>query len=451
MSDLIAAVATARGSAAIGILRLSGSGAIEAAGRVFRPASGRPLSSCPSRTLVYGSLHDAQGRVIDWCMATISRAPRSYTGEDTAELQCHGGAALLAAGLETLFAAGARQAGPGEFTKRAFLNGKLDLSQAEAVIDLIEADTAELAANAAGQLGGAIRSRAEAVHSQLVDILAHFHAVLDYPDEEIEPFELAGYVQTLAGARAQLQRLHDTFRRGRIARSGLATVLLGRPNVGKSSLLNALAGYDRAIVTAVPGTTRDTVEERVRVGGVLLRLIDTAGLRQTADEVEALGVARTEAAARSAELALCVLDLSCPRTAEDEQALALAQAAPQRLIVCNKCDLPRQQEPPEGAVCLSARTGEGLGQLEAAIAALVGEAGSAPWDGAVLTNARQAEAVGRAIGALDRAEQAMQSGMTPDAVLTDVEDAIEALGQLTGRSLREDVVSRIFSRFCVGK
>ena len=451
MSDLIAAVATARGSAAIGILRLSGPGAVEAAAQVFRPASGRPITSYPSRTLVYGSLHDAQGRVIDWCLATVSRAPHSYTGEDTAELQCHGGAALLAAGLEALFAAGARQAGPGEFTKRAFLNGRLDLSQAEAVIDLIEADTAELAAIAAGQLGGAILSRAEAVHSQLIDILAHFHAVLDYPDEEIAPFELASYVQTLADARAQLQQLHDTFRRGRIARSGLATVLLGRPNVGKSSLLNALAGYDRAIVTAVPGTTRDTVEERVRVGGVLLRLIDTAGLRQTADEVEALGVARTEAAAQSAELALCILDLSRPRTAEDERALALAQTAPHRLIVGNKRDLPRQQEPPEGTICLSARTGEGLDALEAAIAALVSDAGSAPWDGAVLTNARQAGAVARAIEALGRAEQAMQSGMTPDAVLTDVEDAIEALGQLTGRSLREDVVSRIFSRFCVGK
>ena len=451
MSDLIAAVATARGSAAIGILRLSGPGAVGAVEQVFRPASGRPITSYPSRTLVYGSLHDAQGRVIDWCLATVSRAPHSYTGEDTAELQCHGGAALLAAGLEALFAAGARQAGPGEFTKRAFLNGRLDLSQAEAVIDLIEADTAELAANAAGQLGGAIRSRAETVHSQLIDILAHFHAVLDYPDEEIAPFELASYVQTLADARAQLQQLHDTFRRGRIARSGLATVLLGRPNVGKSSLLNALAGYDRAIVTAVPGTTRDTVEERVRVGGVLLRLIDTAGLRQTADEVEALGVARTEAAAQSAELALCILDLSRPRTAEDARALALAQAAPHRLIVGNKCDLPRLQEPPEGAICLSARTGEGLDALEAAIAALVGDTGSAPWDGAVLTNARQAGAVARAIEALGRAEQAMQSGMTPDAVLTDVEDAIEALGQLTGRSLREDVVSRIFSRFCVGK
>ena len=269
-------------------------------GGCFTPASGKPLSAYPDRSLVYGSLKDTQGRIIDWCMATVSHGPHSYTGEDTAELQCHGGAALLAAGLESLFAAGARQAGPGEFTKRAFLNGRMDLSQAEAVIDLIEADTAELAANAAGQLGGAIRARAEAIHDQLIDILAHFHAVLDYPDEDIDPFRLEDYLHTLRSAQAQLQRLHDSFRRGRIARSGLATVLLGQPNVGKSSLLNALAGYDRAIVTAVPGTTRDTVEERVRVGGTLLRLIDTAGLRQTADEVEALGVARTESAAQEA-------------------------------------------------------------------------------------------------------------------------------------------------------
>lgn len=451
MSDLIAAVATARGSAAIGILRLSGDGAAEAVSRVFCPASGRALDSYPDRTLVYGSLHDAQGRVIDWCMATVSHAPHSYTGEDTAELQCHGGAALLAAGLDALFAVGARQARPGEFTRRAFLNGKLDLSQAEAVIDLIEADTAELATNAAGQLGGAIRVRAESIHQQLVDILAHFHAVLDYPDEDLEPFQLTAYAQTLADARVQLQQLHDTFRRGRIARSGLATVLLGRPNVGKSSLLNALAGYERTIVTAVPGTTRDTVEERVRIGGVLLRLIDTAGLRQTADEVEALGVARTEAAAQRAELALCILDGSRPRTEEDERALALARCAPHSLIVVNKSDLPMQQALPEGAICISAKTGEGLPALEAAIAALVGEDASAPWDGAVLTNARQAEAVARAITSMVRAEEAMLAGLTPDAVLTDVEAALEALGQLTGRSLREDVVSRIFSRFCVGK
>ena len=450
MSDLIAAVATARAASAIGILRLSGPGACEAVGRVFTPASGKPLSAYPDRSLVYGSLKDTQGRIIDWCMATVSHGPHSYTGEDTAELQCHGGAALLAAGLESLFAAGARQAGPGEFTKRAFLNGRMDLSQAEAVIDLIEADTAELAANAAGQLGGAIRARAEAIHDQLIDILAHFHAVLDYPDEDIDPFRLEDYLHTLRSAQAQLQRLHDSFRRGRIARSGLATVLLGQPNVGKSSLLNALAGYDRAIVTAVPGTTRDTVEERVRVGGTLLRLIDTAGLRQTADEVEALGVARTESAAQEAELALCILDLSRPRSEEDERAMQLARKAPHCLIIGNKCDLPRRQEPPAGAICLCAKTGEGVQDLEQAITALVGEV-DAPWDGAVLTNARQADAVARAIDALHRAEEALGEGLTPDAVLTDVEAAIDALGQLTGRSLREEVVSRIFSRFCVGK
>ena len=451
MSDLIAAVATARGAAAIGILRLSGPGAAEAAARVFRPTSGRPLTSYPDRTLVYGSLHDVQDRVIDWCLATVSHGPHSYTGEDTAELQCHGGAALLAAGLEALFAAGARQARPGEFTRRAFLNGRMDLSQAEAVIDLIEADTGELAANAAGQLGGALRRRAEAIHDRLVDILAHFHAVLDYPDEDIEPFQLAQYAQTFTAAHEELRRLRDSYRRGRVARTGLATVLLGRPNAGKSSLLNALAGYERAIVTAVPGTTRDTVEERVRVGGVLLRLIDTAGLRQTGDEVEALGVARTEAAAREAELALCVLDGSTPRTPEDERALALARSAPRCIIVCNKSDLPPAQEPPAGAVRLSARTGEGIDALEAAIAALVEDDAPAVWDGAVLTNARQAEAVGRAMEALARAKEAMEAGFTPDAVLTDVEAALEALGQLTGRSLHEDVVSRIFSRFCVGK
>ena len=222
MSDLIAAVATARGAAAIGILRLSGPGAAEAAARVFRPTSGRPLTSYPDRTLVYGSLHDVQGRVIDWCLATISHGPHSYTGEDTAELQCHGGAGPAGRGAGGALRRRARgRRGPGEFTRRAFLNGRMDLSQAEAVIDLIEADTGELAANAAGQLGGALRRRAEAIHDRLVDILAHFHAVLDYPDEDIEPFQLAQYAQTLDAPRARSCAACGTATaRGRVAAHG---------------------------------------------------------------------------------------------------------------------------------------------------------------------------------------------------------------------------------------
>ena len=317
MSDTIAAIATGEVVSAIGIVRVSGPGAVAAAEAVFRPADGRPMSEHRDRQLVYGRLVDAAGHVLDICLCTISRAPHSYTGEDTAELQCHGSPVVLRAALEALFAAGARQAGPGEFTKRAFLNGMLDLTEAEAVIDIIEAATAEAAVNAAGQLGGALSRRAEQVYSDVVDIISHFDAVLDYPDEDIEPFELANYASRLDAGAAELRELLASFERGRVMREGVRAAIVGRPNAGKSSLLNAILGYDRAIVTAQPGTTRDTIEEKALLGGVLLRLTDTAGLREAADEAEREGVRRAFAAAEGAELAIAVFDGSQPLSDAD--------------------------------------------------------------------------------------------------------------------------------------
>lgn len=454
MPDTIAAIATGEVVSAIGIVRVSGPGAVAAAEAVFRPADGRPMSEHRDRQLVYGRLVDAAGRVLDICLCTISRAPHSYTGEDTAELQCHGSPVVLRAALEALFAAGARQAGPGEFTKRAFLNGMLDLTEAEAVIDIIEAATAEAAVNAAGQLGGALSRRAEQVYSDVVDIISHFDAVLDYPDEDIEPFELANYASRLDAGAAELRELLASFERGRVMREGVRAAIVGRPNAGKSSLLNAILGYDRAIVTAQPGTTRDTIEEKALLGGVLLRLTDTAGLREAADEAEREGVRRAFAAAEGAELAIAVFDGSEPLSDADAETLAAARAAKRAIGVVNKADLPRALDAAEltgfdAVVSLSARTGEGLEALASAVAELF-PAPAAP-AGEILTNARQAEAVGRALAALDAARDALASGLTPDAVLTEAEDALSALSELTGRSVRDDVTDRIFSRFCVGK
>ena len=454
MTDTIAAIATGEVISAIGIVRVSGPGAVAAAEAVFRPADGRPMSEHRDRQLVYGRLVDAAGRVLDLCLCTISRAPHSYTGEDTAELQCHGSPVVLRAALEALFAAGARQAGPGEFTKRAFLNGRLDLTEAEAVIDIIEAATAEAAVNAAGQLGGALSRRAEQVYSDVVDIISHFDAVLDYPDEDIEPFELANYASRLDAGAAELRELLASFERGRVMREGVRAAIVGRPNAGKSSLLNAILGYDRAIVTAQPGTTRDTIEEKALLGGVLLRLTDTAGLREAADEAEREGVRRAFAAAEGAELAIAVFDGSQPLSDADAETLAAARAAKRAVCVTNKCDLPRALDAAEltgfdAVVSLSARTGEGLDALADAVAELF-PAPAAP-AGEILTNARQAEAVGRALSALDAARDALAAGLTPDAVLTEAEDALAALAELTGRSVRDDVTDRIFSRFCVGK
>ncbi len=452
MSDTIAAVATGGQIAAIGILRLSGPESIAIADRLFFPAEGGPMSAHESKTLVYGSLCDAEGNLLDLCLCTCSRAPRSYTGEDTVEFQCHGSPVVLRAVLESCFALGARQAGPGEFTKRAFLNGCLELTAAEAVADLIEAESVESARNAAGQLSGAIAGRIKGIYASLEDVSAHYHAVLDYPDEDIEDFELAAYRSVFDDAHDSLQRLLDSYSRGKLLNAGLPAAIIGRPNVGKSSLLNALLGYDRAIVTAVPGTTRDTIEEKLRIGGLVLRLIDTAGLRESDDLVEQLGVERSRRAVAQAELVLAVIDGSEALTDEDREILQLAEAAPKAVAILSKTDLPQKITRLDTILpqlTLSAATGEGLDELQRRIEELFPQ--PAVPAGEILTNARQADAIRRALSAIEAAEEAMNAGMTPDIVLTETEGAMQALGELTGRSIREDITNRIFARFCVGK
>ncbi|MCD7846254.1 MAG: tRNA uridine-5-carboxymethylaminomethyl(34) synthesis GTPase MnmE [Oscillospiraceae bacterium] len=447
--DTIAAIATGSGLSAIGIIRISGPAALTVVDKVFTPLRGAAMSQRPDRQLVLGCLAAPGGALLDQCLATVSRGPNSYTGEDTAELQCHGSPVVLRLGLESLFAAGARQAQAGEFTKRAFINRRMDLTQAEAVIDLIDAETEQAAENAAAQLDGAIRRRTDGIYESLAAICSHYHAVIDYPDEDIEPFEMESYAHTLGEAEETLERLHATFRRGSVMKSGVPCAILGRPNAGKSSLLNAILGYERAIVTDIPGTTRDTVEERAILGGVLLRMTDTAGIRRTDDPVERLGVARARQAAEGAGLVLALFDGSAPETEEDREVLAAAEKAPRAVLLCNKSDLPQRWSPP-GAIPISAKTGAGLEALEAAVAALFPAEASVP-AGEILTNPRQAEAVARALDYVRAARQAMEGGFPPDAVLTEVEGALTALGELSGRSVREDVTNGIFARFCVGK
>lgn len=456
MNDTIAAISSANIPSAIGILRLSGPESIAVLERVFIPARGAAMSQRGDRLLVYGALHDREGNVIDQCLATISRGPHSYTGEDTAELQCHGSPVVLALGLEALFAAGARQAQAGEFTRRALLNGKMDLVQTEAVADLIHAESAGAVRQAAGQLSGALSHVIDGIYSGLTDLMAHFHAVLDYPDEDIDPFEASEIASALADAGERLRQLSATYRRGRALVEGVPCAIVGRPNAGKSTLFNALVGYDRAIVTPIPGTTRDTVEERVTLGDTLLRLIDTAGLRSSADAVEQLGVERSRAALERAELTLVLVDGSQSWEEEDLELLQAAAAHGPTILVYTKADLPspRIARPPrpEGVplVVLSAESGQGLDELERAVSAFfAGDSGIRP--GALLTNARQAGAADRARQAVERAADALSAGVSPDAVLTDVEEAMSALGELNGRTLREDITARIFERFCVGK
>ena len=437
MTPVIAAIATASGAAGIGVVRLSGDGAAAVADRVFRARGrGKTLAALPGYTALYGTVSDDDGAVDD-CVALVFRAPHSYTGEDVVELSCHGGTYLLRRVLRAVCAAGAVPAGAGEFTKRAFLLGKMDLTEADAVMDLIAAEGRLSARMALGAHEGAVG----------------LAAVVDYPYEDIPELDGEALDARLREAEERLGTLLSTFEAGRILREGVDTVIVGCPNVGKSTLMNRLAGVERSIVTDVAGTTRDIVEERVRLGEVTLRLADTAGIRETEDTVEKIGVERARQRMRSAALRLCLFDGSRPLSAED-RALA-EQAGREAVAVIGKADLPQRLDPRElqprfaHVVRLSAATGEGLEQLEQAVAEVCGVAGLTGEE-AVLSTERQRDGVVRARESVREAREALAAGL-PDAAAVSVDAAVDALAVLTGERATEAVVNEVFSRFCVGK
>jgi tRNA modification GTPase len=459
-ADTIVAISTPLGEAAIGVVRLSGGESLRILERLFRPSSGQPVAEVQPRHAMHGHIvqPDTQ-RLIDEVIVTVYRAPRSYTGEDVVEISAHGNPVVLRRIVEAACEGGARVAEPGEFTKRAFLNGKLDLSQAEAVCDLIRARSEVAAAAAAEQLSGKLGQEIRSIQSDLTRLMAHLEASLDFADDELEPW---GEDELHAVARGILDRVNhllSTYEHGRILREGVTVVITGRPNVGKSSLLNALLRHERALVTPIAGTTRDTIEELTHIRGIPIKAIDTAGIRITDDPVERLGVERARASLAAADLVLLVLDASEGVTAEDE--LLWSELAPREpLVVVNKCDLACQglgqaltlNPQPSTLVRVSALTGDGIAELEDTIARRAFAGGTAPSGSeAMITRLRHKQALEQCAVAVERALGTMKQGLPADFVSIDVRDALLALAEITGENVTDEVIQVIFSEFCIGK
>ena len=452
MSSTIAAYSGGGLPAAIGIVRLSGDGAAAIADRLFVPKGEKPFTQRSSNHLYYGKLLSCEGKTLDLCLAAFYRGPHSYTGEAMAEIFCHGSAAVVEGALRHAYALGARPAEAGEFTRRAFLNGKMGLVEAEAVADMLDAQSEQEALNAAAQLDGAIGGPLSALRGELLSLTAHFYAVCDYPDEDIDPFEYEKALTLLRRARERLCLLADSFDRGSLLKSGFPVAVLGRPNAGKSSLFNALSGSDRAIVTAEAGTTRDVLEQTVVVGGKRLLLMDTAGLRDPEGEAERIGVERAVRAAESARAVLWVFDGSQPLPPDELRRLPAALSDKPCAAVVSKGDLPQALEPGElsgrfeKVFPLSSKTGEGIAALANWLGALAPDAGQT-----LITSPRQAALLRRAVDSICAAIRSAEGRMTADAFLLDVEQAIRALGEVTGQDISGDIAHEIFSRFCVGK
>jgi tRNA modification GTPase len=452
--DTICAVSTPVGEGGIGIIRISGSDAVDIAIRLFRPKQGGDFRAAKSHRIHYGHIVDPKsGNVLDEVLLSVMRAPATYTREDVVEVNCHGGLAPLWQVVRLLIAAGARQAEPGEFTKRAFLNGRIDLAQAEAVMDLIRART-ELSLRAANeQLQGGLSQQIDAVREQLIDILAGVEAGIDFPDEDIETPSGGPLHDAVHSAQENVDRLLKSHAFGRILREGAAATIVGKPNVGKSSIMNALLRQDRAIVTAIPGTTRDVIEESLNIEGLMVRIIDTAGIRDTHDMVETEGVKRSLAAIEAADIAIVVLDGSEPLHDGDRRVLREVRGK-NRIIVVNKADLPRrigQIEDTAMQVEASCASGAGLDALRKAIAGMVTEDGTIAAEHVWAVNERHRRELELARASLERALETTGRGMSPELIALDLRDALDHLGMIIGATYTDDILERIFRDFCVGK
>lgn len=453
MEDTIAAVSTPLGEGAIGIVRLSGKDAVKIADTVFRSKKGRLPSSFRSFASHFGHVYD-KDVVVDEALLIVMRAPKSYTKEEMVEISCHGGIMPLRKTLGVVLENGARLAEPGEFTKRAFLNGRLDLTQAEAVLDIIRSKTDASLRVALGQLDGRLSSALNKIKNELVSVSADVEASIDFPDEDIEIISEAKIRRRLESAKNEVSRLLETSEKGIILKEGISCVICGKPNVGKSSLLNALIQKDRAIVTHIPGTTRDAIEEFTNIGGAPFKLVDTAGIAPTEDVVEREGILRSRGHIESADLILLVLDTGSHKTDEDKVLLDDTEGRP-RIIVLNKIDLPRKisfsSSNEEVVVEVSAKEGSGIEDLKKMMSeAVFGGKIRAP-EGAVITNIRQRESLRSAREAIKEAIKAVDERLSPELIAMELNESLDCIGEVAGEVITDDILDRVFSQFCIGK
>lgn len=454
-SDTIAAIATPLGEGGIGIVRLSGSRAIEIADQAFLAKNNKKLQELPTFRIIYGKIVDRNSKAIDEAIAAVMLGPGSYTGEDVVELQCHGGIVVIQKILDLVLSLGARLAQPGEFTKRAFLNGRLDLSQAEAVIDVIRSKTELSLDLAMQQLEGSLSNRIHEMREKLYDIIVRVEASIDFPEDDIPDVEYSEMADILQDINNDISQLIATADSGKVLREGLKTVITGKPNVGKSSLLNRLLNENRALVTDIPGTTRDVIEEMLNLEGIPIRLLDTAGIRESDDVVEQMGVERAMQLVAEADLVLHVLDVSTDLTEEDQDLLQKT-ANKQRIIIVNKIDLPSKwkiEELPESATIV--QTSLVRDSLESVISTIVGLVKGGyveqQQEGAIITRSRHKQLLMLALEELKQAQETLAQNLPVDLIAIGLQGALEYLGEITGETVRDNIVERIFAQFCIGK
>ena len=459
LDDAIAAISTPIGSGGIGIVRISGEDSLNIADKIFKSADGKKLTEKKSHTITYGHVIDPKtGDVIDEVLVSVMLTPRTYTKENIVEINCHGGMLVTNRVLELVLNNGARPAEPGEFTKRAFLNGRIDLSQAEAVMDIIESKTELSRRTALDQLGGSVKEKVHALREEILDMIAAIEAAIDYPEHDIEEETYSEVHKRATALKKEIKKLLDSADMGRVIREGVEAVILGKPNVGKSSLLNLLLMEERAIVTDIPGTTRDTVEEYMNLGGIPVKIVDTAGIRETGDTVERIGVEKSRKCAENADIIFMMLDASKELTDEDMEILDFIKGR-KAIIIVNKTDIDNKIDSDtlckytekENIVYVSVKEEKGIELLTERFKEMFFGGDIEVKESVLISNARHKNMLAKADEALSRALMTIESGMPEDFISMDLQDALSALGEITGDSVDDEIIDRIFTRFCLGK